>query len=238
MSRGRLVFPSRLLLANLFVGGGLYLALLVVIACIALGIGTWGDLTSSVWEKAMQFPRWYALFVGVYLIRMFLPVYIAHGRTRRAFAGQAALFLLVFAPVLAVLMTLGYVLEGWLYGVGGWPHALSDEHLFAATGDLPLVFVEHWAHFMVWLAAGALLGAAFYRLGAGGVLLIPVAVALAVPLQSTVGAPRLIPLVSGRLALPLPETTGMVVLTAAGAFLVALLLTWAFVRDMPIRNPA
>jgi hypothetical protein len=234
MSRG---FPGRLLAANGMFALLIYVPFLVVIAAVAVGLAVFGDLSASVWEQAIQLIRWYMLFIGVYLIRTFMPVYIVHGQTRRGFAVHAVIFMLAFAPLTAGLVVLGYLLESGLYSLGGWPHALQDDHLFSSPGQVPLVLAEYWAQFLVWLGVGALLGAAFYRLSVGGVLLIPVAIALALPVQSATGKAEWLPFFGGLRFDPFTPSAGLAAATALGAFVLALGLLWAFLRDMPIKNP-
>jgi hypothetical protein len=77
---------------------------------ITVIIAVSGNLTQSVWEQAIQVIRWYSLFVGVTLVREHLPLYIAHGQTRRQFGAQATVTVALFAPFLSVLLVVGYLL--------------------------------------------------------------------------------------------------------------------------------
>ncbi|GAA1004117.1 hypothetical protein Aple_086310 [Acrocarpospora pleiomorpha] len=231
-------FPTRLLAANLFFAALLWAGYLVLIALITLGISIFGEVSGSVWEPAGQLPRWYVLFTGVTLVREYLPMYIAHGQTRRQFGGQAAITIALFAPGVAALMTAGYLLENGLHALAGWPQGLSRPHLFASTSQVGLMFTEYTIEYLVWATAGALIGAGFYRWQGGGFLTIPVGVALVLVAAGATGTELRIPFVSRLFGfdvdLPpgLPVTLGV----GLGVFLLGLALTWPIIRDVPLRN--
>jgi hypothetical protein len=142
-------FPSRLLAANMWFALLLWAGFFLVVTVIAVGVAVFGTLTRSAWEMATQLPRWYALFVGAALVREYLPLYIAHGQTRRQFGAHAAVTVTLFAPFLSALLVIGYLLERVVYGLAGWPQALNRPHLFTAPTQVPLVFAEHLLEFAV-----------------------------------------------------------------------------------------
>jgi hypothetical protein len=229
-------FPSRLLAANLYFAGIIWVAFYVVTTLITVGIAVFGTLTNSVWEGATQLPRWFALFVGVALIREFLPLYIAHGQTRKQFGAQAAVTVALYAPALSALLVLGYLLETLLYNVAGWSQELARPHLFAAPTQVPLVFIEYLVELLAWIVAGAFMAAAFYRWQGGGLLSVPLGVGLIVLGEAAVGAELRLPFVH----LPLGVVSMPTVLTALavglGCFLLGLAMTWTVIRDVPLRN--
>src|SRR5688572_422289 len=111
---------------------------LIFVGFVALVIGVvalFTDIRTSGWEKATQLPRWYAGAIGVYMTALYLPVYIAHGRTRREFLKQSPAAILVTTTVLALLMAIGFGIEYLAYRVAGWPQALSSTHLFDSPTD-------------------------------------------------------------------------------------------------------
>ncbi|MBG0832420.1 hypothetical protein HS041_32460 [Planomonospora sp. ID67723] len=229
-------FPSRLLAANLFFAALVWVAFYVVVTLITVGIAVYGTLTKSVWEGATQLPRWFALFVGVALIRDFLPLYIAHGQTRRQFGAQAAVTVALYAPFLSALLVLGYLLEALLYHLAGWPQELSSAHLFGSPTQVPLVFAEYLVEFLAWIVAGAFMAAAFYRWRGGGLLSLPIGVGLIFLGEAAVGAEFRLPFV--RLGLDAGSAPGVPVTLAAGlgCFLLGLAMTWSIIRDVPLRN--
>jgi len=228
----------RLLLANGVFALLLWAGFWLLVTAVTVVLGLTGRLTQSAWEVASQLPRWYALFVGVALVREFLPMYLAHGQTRRRFAVDGAITVTLFAPFLAALLTVSYLLESVLYGLAGWPQALTRPHLFTEPTQVPLVFAEHLLEFAAWIPAGAFMGAAFYRFRGNGLLSVPVGVALIITSYATMGVQPWVPLLLDRLSFDPPDTLLTPVLGGLGVFLVGLLLTWSIIRDVPLRNHA
>ncbi|MFD1937427.1 hypothetical protein ACFSKW_38760 [Nonomuraea mangrovi] len=229
-------FPSRLLCANMWVAGFAWLAYFVVITLVTVGIAVWGDLDESVWEKAVQLTRWYALFAGVALVTEFLPLFIAHGQSRRQFGFQAAVTLAIFAPFLSVLLVISFLLESVLYGVTGWTWALDHAHLFTAPTQVPLIFVEYTVMFLAWLVTGAFVSAAFYRWQGGGLLAVPVGIVMILFAQSTIGDKMPLPFITFKLGFDLQESVGLALTAGLATFAVGLGLTWLIIRDVPLRN--
>lgn len=119
-----------------------------------------GTIDVSGWEQAAQLARWYAGAVGVYVTAVYLPLYVAHGYTRREFAAQAPAFIAAWAAAFALLMTAGFALETLAYRVFGWTQALTGTHLYASPTEYPLVFTEFLLVGPAWTVGGAMLGAA------------------------------------------------------------------------------
>ncbi|GLW05951.1 hypothetical protein Misp01_10810 [Microtetraspora sp. NBRC 13810] len=229
-------FPSRLLAANLFFMALVWGVFYVVVTLITVAIAVFGTLRFSAWESAIQVSRWFLLFVGVALIKEFMPLYIAHGQTRRQFGWHAAVTTCLYAPAAAALLTLGYLLEAGLYGLAGWSQALQEPHLYDAPTQVPLVFVTFLIESLVWITGGAFMMAGFYRWRGGGLLTVPVGIALIVLAESSVGAQLYLPLLN---RVPQPDiTAGTLTAVAIGlaCFLVGLALTWPIIRDVPLRN--
>ncbi|GAA3805362.1 hypothetical protein GCM10022226_26640 [Sphaerisporangium flaviroseum] len=230
-------FPSRLLLANMVFALMLWAGFFVLVVAVTVGIAVFGTLNESVWEKAVQVTRWYALFVGVALVREFLPMYIAHGQTRRQFGAQAAVTVALFAPFLSALMAVGYLLETVLYNLAGRPQALGRAHLYAEPTQVPLVLIEYLVEFLAWIVAGALVGAGFYRWQGGGLLTIPIGVGLVVLAEGAIGTELRLPFLGSLpLRVDLPQSLALTLGTGLGTFLLGLLLVWAVIRDVPLRN--
>jgi len=210
----------------------LFAAATVLITAVFAVLGTVGG---SAWESAAQLPRWYIAAVGAYFTGVHLPLYIAHGFSRREFMGQIPVYLMIAVTALSVLMTLGYPLEGVVYGMLGWPQSLSHGHLFTSPTELHLVFAEFWLVHLVWYSAGALVGAAFYRSGWLGIFSLPVGFGLVGASEATMRADAVQPIPAA-----LPWTEGLPLVHAASVSLalafVPLALTWLLIRDMPLRN--
>jgi hypothetical protein len=197
------------------------------------------DVTASAWEMASHVPRWFAAGMGVYLSAVYLPLYIAHGQTRRQFAVQAPVFVLVFVIVLALLMTSGYAIERAIYDIAGWPQVLRGTHLFQRPDQYPLVFTEFVLSFVVWTVSGALVGAAFYRNSGLGFLLFPVGLSMAAGIQMVIGFTGVEEGFHALLRIRLePKPLPMALITAAGCSALGIVLAWAIIRDLPIRSKA
>lgn len=229
-------FPSRLLFANVLFALMLWAGFWALVTVITVALGLAGRLTQSAWEIAAQAPRWYALFFGVSLVREFLPLYLAHGQTRRRFAVDGAITVTLFAPFLAALLAFSYLLESALYGLAGWPQALTRPHLFTEPTQVPLVFAEYLIEFAAWIPAGAFMGAAFYRFRGNGLLSVPVGVALIIVAYAAAGVEPWVPLLFDRLSFTPPDTALTPLVGGLGVFVAGLLLTWSVIRDVPLRN--
>ncbi|WP_157251167.1 hypothetical protein [Nonomuraea typhae] len=229
-------FPTRLLAANLWVAFFTWLAFTGAVIVLTLGIHLFGNLTRSVWEGASQLPRWAVMFVGVALVRQFLPLFIAHGQTRRQFGFQAAITAALYVPFAAALMSAGYLVERVLYGLLDRQQVLDRPHLYTDPAQVPMVFLEYTVEFMAWITAGLVMGGGFYRWRAGGLLTIPIGVGLIALGLSAIGTQFQVPFSSFALGLDLEQGP----LLAAGlglvTFLIGLALAWSVIRDTPLRN--
>ena len=209
-----------------------------VAVMITLLFAAFGDLASSVWEQASEFARWFAGAMGIYVTGVYLPLYIAHGRTRREVARQLPIVAVLYTAAFAALLTLGYGIERLVYHLGGWPQALADPHLYDHAGQYHLVFIEFWLLLVVWFVGGMMLGGGFYRSTTLGLSLIVPAVAVIIVVDRVLGPGSVGPFPQELLAwLPLPApslVTAVVVCLATTVLLGA--GTWRLIRDLPLRT--
>ncbi len=112
-------------------------------------VASFRPIDVSGWEIASQPPRWFVAAMGVYLTAVYLPLYIAHGFTRRESARQLAVAAAGTVVLLAALMTLGYAIERVVYRRAGWPQVLLQSHLFDHPNDDPLILLEFLLLFTV-----------------------------------------------------------------------------------------
>ena len=232
--RMRIDVPGAAVLWLLFAAG---------VAALVAGVAIFGTIAISGWEQASGVPRWYMGITGVYLTWSSLPLYVAHGHTRREFAVQAPVAIAATTTVVALLMTMGYAIETAVYRAAGWPQTLTREHLFDTPDQLLLVFTEFWLVFAVWCLAGALLGAGFYRnQGSLGLLMLPVALLMVGIIEYTVGDGigsmpfGFVQAVLQPLATLDPGSVATAVAIWSGVMVTGGTLTWAVIRDMPLRN--
>ena len=231
-------FPRRMIEDHLGLAGLLWLGLLAIVTAIAVANGIWGSVGGSYWDDAVSsVPQWFVAFMAGYLAYSFLPAMIAHGQTRREFRNQALTYSVVFSAALALLVVIGFALEAGLFAVMDWPHGIGDGHLFSSSGAVHLIFAEFLLRFLVWSAAGFLIGAGFYRSEeagwtALGIGWIPVAI-----VEFAIGTRSGSPIVLLQTVWEPPSLHPVVVLAiGAAAFLTASALAWRVIRDIPLRN--
>jgi hypothetical protein len=235
MSWRRLRFTSPLtdiLWLTLFVWAGF----MVVIVGIAIGIARFNEVTSSVLEPAAQVAGWFAIFMGGYLNHDVLELHITHGMTRREFFQLAGLFVIAFAAFVALLMTVGFLIERLVYRVADWPHRIERDHLYSSGVQVHAVFTEIWLMCLIWTSAGALVGAAVYRHGNDGWLAIPLCL-IPIGAGSIVIGDGWGPIESlADLFGDLSVHPAVAIPVCVLAIVAAVALTWPFVRDIPIRQ--
>ena len=210
---------------------------LLAVLALEFSVSMVRSIEISGWGVATQLARWFAGAMGVYTTAFYLPLYIAHGYTRREIFRQMLPAGAITALLLAALTVVGFGIERMVYGWAGWPQVLSQEHLFTTPTDYPLIFVEFLVIFAVWVSAGALGGAGFYRHPVSGVLIVPV-VAVMVGVAEGLTNPGFLAGVTSLLGLaggegsPTVVGAGAVCAVAVG---LSLALTWLLVRDVPVR---
>lgn len=212
-----------------------WLWLMFVAATILVGavLHSLVDVGDSIWSTASIAGYWFALGMGVYLTAVYLPVYVAHGRTRREVYRGSARFAVVFAAVLGMLLTAGYAIEAGLYRVAGVASQLPDPHPLGSPGLAMTTLAEQAVGILVYLAVGALGGAGFYRMWLIGMATIPVGLGLLFVYSWASETDKLGPLPDW--AAGDPPAVALALLVGVVVTLVAAALTWAIVRDVPLR---
>ena len=206
------------------------------VVVLTIGIHVLGTVNRSVWDPAVTIVRWFALGYGLYLVNRLLAVYVAHGRTRREFLRSVAVFVVGAGAVLAVLLTAGFALEAVLYRVMDLPQRVAPERLFDSPTEYLRVFLRYWAMLVIWTTIGLLLAAGFYR--SGGSELVVIALALAMVLVTGYGIGfNGLPFVGAVVDVADLPLAGSLGLCLAG-LLPGAAVTWALVRDIPIRRTA
>lgn len=207
-------------------------AFIVLAGLVLAGVAIFGTVRISAVDGGGQVLRWLALGYGAHLVYTTLPTYLVHGQTRGEFLRQAPVFQFVASGILAALTTGAYAVESLLYRANGWNQAFIEDRIYGA-GQYPLIFLSYWSMLLVWTVTGSFLGAAFYRLQAGGVL----ALVLGVPLLLVSGVGNgfaNVPFID--LSFGLDVGAAGAVAVSAGCAAVALAFAWALVRDMPLRT--
>ena len=209
------------------------------VGLIIAGIAIFGDITNSVWEQAAtQVTRWFMLFIGVHLGYSLLPLYVAHGQTRKQFASVSTVFVTFYTLTGALLIALGFALEAVLYQVADWPQVLAMEHAFTGAGEYPAIILEFWTRFLMWTFGGLLLGAAFYRSDGVGWLTILAAAIPVIAVETTLTQfPPAAPVLNWLNISPADAVSLPTALITFGIGLaVILVMAWMAIKDIPLRN--
>ena len=120
----------------------------------------------SLWSFAVeQAPGVFTLVIAA-MTMAHLATHLAFGMTRRSFAAAVVLTVLAVSTVFALLVPLGYLLEGAHFRAYGWAHVAPD--------GLALALLTTALRSAVWGLAGALSAAVWYRFGGlVGVVALP-----------------------------------------------------------------
>ncbi len=124
------------------------------------------EAPGSFWSFAVaQAPGVFILVIAAMTVAH-LATHLAFGMTRRSFAAAVVLTVLAVAAVFALIVPVGYALEGAHFGAYGWAHA--------APADLALAVLTSFLRTAVWGLAGALSAVIWYRFGGFvGVVALP-----------------------------------------------------------------
>ena len=217
----------------------LWTGYVVFVTLVTVTVSAFRPIEISGWEVASQLPRWFVGGIGVYLTAVYLPLYVAHGYTRREFMAQVPAASAVTVALAALLMSVGYGLERMVYAVADWSQVLQQSHLYTAPDQYGLILLEFGLLFAVWSSAGALAGAGFYRGPVPGLAVAPVALVM-VSLAEAVLNPgffEVLTAIAAGLGLePAGVSTTAAIAVCAATLAVGGALTWVLVRDQPIRS--
>ena len=124
------------------------------------------EAPASFWSFAVeQAPGVFTLVIAA-MTMAHLATHLAFGMTRRSFAAAVVLTVLAVAMMFALVVPLGYVLEGAHFRAYGWVHEGPD--------GLALAVLTSALRTAVWGLAGALSAAVWYRFGGFvGVVALP-----------------------------------------------------------------
>ena len=225
-------FPRPLVEDQLMLAGMIWVGFVITVLAVIFGIDRWSQIQMSIWEQASKAIPWYVAFMSGYVMYQVIPMYVAHGKTRRDATIEWGIFAGLFAVLAAVLSTIGYALEWFLYWAMAWPHELDNEHFSTSDTAFGMMLIEALLQMVVWSAAGGLVGACVYRSSSyGWVALLPAGLLVSLSGVGTDAGPfafvmGLLPDVTPDLLLAFP----LAVIGAA----VALAGLWVLMRDMPI----
>lgn len=184
--------------ARWLVGNTLRILAVVAPLMLVLGVGVapaamayFGvQAPTSLWAFAVeQAPGVFTLVIAAMTISH-LATHLAFGMTRRSFAAAVILSVMAIATMLALLVPLGYLLEGAHFRAYGWAHE--------APASPALAVLVSALRTAVWGLASALAAAVWYRFGGFvGVVALPltaiapiVSAGMWIERAETLGAPE------------------------------------------------
>jgi hypothetical protein len=180
----QLLPTRRYVLGAGFAGEGLKYFRYWIVAAVAiaflgpLALSRYNDIDLSTWFYAANVAKWFTAFVGGGFVYTLVPNMIAAGLTRRELSVAMGVFGALWSLALGALVFAGLVIERVYYDAMGWSQGIdangaidpigswSETLAFAAI--YPLVY-------LVYFAAGCVIGAAAYRWESSGwLLLVPI----------------------------------------------------------------
>jgi hypothetical protein len=212
----------------------LFMAVVLVLTTILVLANA--DVDNIMQLASVQVPRWLLFGLGIDVVSNYLRMHLAHGRTRREFAGQALLHTVILSGSTAVLIAVGYLLEFGLHGLAKAAGRVSRMKQPYGPHDFPEILGTYWLSLLLWTVAGLVIGLGFFRSTAFGVLTIPAGVAIALPSVTTdpgAGLPFL-----GNVFTGLGLGAGEMIAAGAVLLVVGAGLVWAFVREVPMKAAA
>lgn len=204
---------------------------------VAAVAGRFVDVKVSGWEIVSGVAPWYLAVMAGWIMYYIVPLFIAHGQTRR-FAFETWLKTgAVLVPVASLIMAIGYPLERWIYGLLGYPNSTHELLWFDSDMSFFMVFVRFVLTFLVWYVIGGLVGGAWYRSADWGwlsVLVGALAIGLAGVYNSTGGwlfgfARRLIPSLH-------VESLPLDLALAIGVSALVAWIIWINLRELALNN--
>jgi len=232
-------FPRQLVLDHLAFAGLLWIGVVLVVTALVIGVAIWGSIDQSGWDVFVRIiPHWYVGCVSGFIAFSYLPSAIAHGQTRRDTAVQILIFTVVMAVALALLVVAGFLIERVLYGVMDWPQAVDAGQRYTSSGQVHLIFLQYAPQFLVWAAAGVLVGAGFYRSeGEGAFALFVSSLTLSVA-GFVLESPSAAPFSALEWLFDPPGLhLGLAIVVCLITYVFSAAVAWGLISDIPVRNP-
>jgi hypothetical protein len=143
-----------------------------------LALSRYNDIDLSTWYYTGNVAKWFTAFVGGGFVHALVPSMIAAGVTRRELSIGIGVMGLLWSALLGVFVIAGLLIERAYYDAMGWSQGIDANGTVAAIGtwgETAAFAAVYPLMYLVYFAAGAVIGAAAYRWeGTGWLLLFPI----------------------------------------------------------------
>lgn len=143
-----------------------------------LAISRYNDIDLSTWFYTANVAKWFTAFVGGGFVFTLVPNMIAAGMTRRELAVSMGVFGALWSVALGALVFAGLLVERAYYDAMDWSQGIDANGVVTAIGswgDTAAFAAVYPLMYLVYFAAGTVIGAASYRWeSTGWLLLIPI----------------------------------------------------------------
>lgn len=227
------VVSDQLWLLALLAGGSFVFAMVTVFV-----VSMFTDIRISAWGIVGSIAPWYIAIMAGWIVYIQIPLFVAHGRTRKQGFREWRNTGLGLVSLGAILMAVGFILERVIYDLANFSISAENEEFFSGANDLHIVLFQYLLTFAVWFALGGFVGGSLYRSEDWGWVSIPIAIiiaSLAGLWNHTSGgffafSRRIIPGIN-------TESVFLDIGLSAIAVAVGVWIVWKLTHDMPLRNP-
>lgn len=136
------------------------------------------DIRISAWSIVGSIAPWYIAIMSGWIVYFQVPLFVAHGRTRKAGYREWINTLLAMVPVGAVLMAIGFQLERGIYHLAGFNTSADRDQYVNHGNEVFVVLFQYVLTFAVWFALGGFAGASLYKSEDWGWVSIPIAIGI------------------------------------------------------------
>lgn len=227
------VTSDQLWLLAVLAGGSFVFAMVTVFV-----VSIFTEIQISAWSIVGSIAPWYIAIMAGWIVYIQIPLFVATGRTRKQGFREWFNAGLAMAPLGAILMAIGFLLENGIYNLAGFSMSAEHEDFYSGANDLYVVAFQYLLTFAVWFALGGFVGGSLYRSEDWGWVSIPVAIGIAslTGVWNHTGGGffaitrRFVPGIDyGSFWLDLGLSTVAVVIGVG--------FVWRLVQDMSLRNP-
>jgi hypothetical protein len=143
-----------------------------------LALSRYSEIDLSTWYYTANVAKWFTAFVAGGFIFTLVPNMVAAGMTRRELNVATGIFGLLWSAAIGALVIAGLLIERAYYGAMDWSQGVDAEGAVApigSWGETAAFAAVYPLMYLVYFAAGTVIGAAAYRWeNTGWLLLIPI----------------------------------------------------------------